>query len=143
MDNQTLILEYKKKIITLKEKNKRAKEMIKKSESACVQISKKIQRTESIYNDRLSKIRYIGSKIPTGSNFNDIYYNKMKSILFGNKTDQALGSLKSLKSKILKKIDEYEEEIRINTMKINQYNQKIIELNRKIMDMEKAGENNV
>lgn len=36
MDNQTLILEYKKKIITLKEKNKRAKEMIKKSESAYV-----------------------------------------------------------------------------------------------------------
>lgn len=133
------ILLYQNKIDELYENNRTANKNISDCHKVYDQISKKIRQTEDTYNFRLNSISSKISNIPNGSNFGANYYNKLKEILFGKNTDNAMTALKNTQSSILKKIDFFEDAIKNNNSKISFYKSKIKELKLRISNLEAGG----
>lgn len=119
---------YQKKVKKLNEENREINKNIDKCNDAYNQVSKKIENTESVYNKRLSEIKFVMSKLPLGSIFGDSYYNKLKNILFGKNTDNALADLRNTQKEIKRKLDNFDEKIINNNNKISVYNSKINDL---------------
>lgn len=130
------ILLYQNKIDQLYDSNRNANNNICECYKIYDQISKKIRQTEDTYNSRLNSILSKISNIPNGSKFGTNYYEKLKEILFGKNTNDALNALKNTQSSIVKKIDSYEDSINNNNSKITFYKSKIKELKLKISNLE-------
>ncbi len=116
------------RIDALQQDNATLKKNIDELEEGGADASSLVGKWESMLSDCFSLVKSNLSKVDPHSGFNTYYLERINAILSGKEATEISDCLNAIKSDSTKKIGEFEEKVRSNNVRIQQFQNEISEL---------------
>lgn len=141
MDKQFQKYQIEVQIKKLIRKNDNLHKDIKKAYESGDNVNVGLRSVTNTVEECRSKVVSLTSKLRGNCRFAQTYLEKVDAVLSADEVDNIENHLRELKGKLLQKIEDHEEEIKRNEIKIEQLKRELNKVNSEI-EMEKENKSN-